>query len=102
MENTHNDEMEIDLMELFYALKRRIFFILAVGLLCGCLSAAYTNFFMTPIYTSTSSIRRQSELYKKVAESDKKRFVIIDAERTPNEMANQAVQYILSKYTEKL
>ena len=55
MENTHNDEMEIDLMELFYALKRRIFFILAVGLLCGCLSAAYTNFFMTPIYTSTSS-----------------------------------------------
>ena len=37
MENTHNDEMEIDLMELFYALKRRIFFILAVGLLCGCL-----------------------------------------------------------------
>ena len=56
MENTHNDEMEIDLMELFYALKRRIFFILAVGLLCGCLSAAYTNFFMTPIYTSTSSM----------------------------------------------
>ena len=54
MENTHNDE--IDLMELFYALKRRIFLILAVGLLCGCLSAAYTNFFMTPIYTSTSSM----------------------------------------------
>lgn len=56
MENTHNDEMEIDLMELFYALKRRIFFILAVGLLCGCLSAAYTNFFMTPIYTSRATI----------------------------------------------
>lgn len=56
MENMHDDEMEIDLREIFYALKKRIFMILAVGLLCGCLSCVYTKFFMTPVYTSTSSI----------------------------------------------
>ena len=54
MENMHEDE--IDLRELFYALKKRIFMILAVGLLCGCLSCVYTKFFMTPVYTSTASM----------------------------------------------
>lgn len=54
MENMHDDE--IDLREIFYALKKRIFMILAVGLLCGCLSCVYTKFFMTPVYTSTSSM----------------------------------------------
>ena len=56
MENMHDDEMEIDLREIFYALKKRIFMILAVGLLCGCLSCVFTKFFMTPVYTSTSSM----------------------------------------------
>lgn len=56
MENMHDDEMEIDLREIFYALKKRIFMILAVGLLCGCLSCVYTKFFMTPVYTSMSSM----------------------------------------------
>lgn len=56
METMHDDEMEIDLREIFYALKKRIFMILAVGLLCGCLSCVYTKFFMTPVYTSTSSM----------------------------------------------
>lgn len=56
MENMHDDEMEIDLREIFYALKKRIFMILAVGLLCACLSCVYTKFFMTPVYTSTSSM----------------------------------------------
>lgn len=54
MENMHEDE--IDLREIFYALKKRIFMILAVGLLCGCLSCVYTKFFMTPVYTSTASM----------------------------------------------
>ncbi len=56
MENMHDDEVEIDLRELFFALKKRLFLILAIGLLCGCLSFAYTKFFITPIYTSTSSM----------------------------------------------
>lgn len=67
-----------------------------------CLNARPEVVYKRKQELSLEEIRRQSELYKKVAESDKKRFVIIDAERTPNEMANQAVQYILSKYTEKL
>lgn len=54
--NMHDDEVEIDLREIFYALKKRAFLILAVTLLCGCLSCVYTKFFMTPIYTSTSSM----------------------------------------------
>lgn len=57
MEKMHDDdEMEIDLLELLYALKNKIFLILAVGLLCGCLSFVYTKFFITPLYTSTSSM----------------------------------------------
>ena len=47
-------------------------------------------------------IERQSEMYKKVAESNKKRFVMIDAEQKPEEMAEQAIHYILNKYTEKI
>ncbi len=49
------DNDVIDLMELFYALKRKIFLIIAVGLLGGCLFGAYTAFFMEPLYKSTSS-----------------------------------------------
>lgn len=49
------DNDVIDLMELFYALKRKIFLIIAVGLLGGCLFGAYTVFFMEPLYKSTSS-----------------------------------------------
>lgn len=56
MENMRDDEKEIDLIELFYALKKRILLILVVGLLFGCLSCAYTKFFVTPMYTSTSSM----------------------------------------------
>lgn len=50
------DNDVIDLVELFYALKRKIFLIIAVGLLGGCLFGAYTAFFIEPLYTSTSSI----------------------------------------------
>ena len=46
----------IDLVELLFALKRKIFIILAVGLLTGCLGCAYTKFLVTPMYTSTSSM----------------------------------------------
>lgn len=56
MENMHDDEVEIDLGELFFALKKKIVLILASGLLFGCLACGYTIFFMTPTYTSTSSM----------------------------------------------
>lgn len=56
MEKMQNDEMEIDLFELFYALKEKVFLILTVGLLCACLTCFYSLFFMKPVYTSTSTM----------------------------------------------
>lgn len=56
MENTHEEEIEIDLREIFFALKKKILLILASGLLTGCLSCFFTQFLMTPVYTSKSSV----------------------------------------------
>lgn len=50
------DDDVIDLREIFFAIKRKIFLIIAVGLLCGCLYGAYTAFLIDPVYTSTASI----------------------------------------------
>ena len=56
MENLHDEEREIDLRELFFALKKRILWIIAAALLGGCIACAYTQVFITPTYTSTSSV----------------------------------------------
>lgn len=66
-----------------------------------CLNARPEVVYARKQELSLDEIKRQSELYKKVAESDQKRFVMIDAEQTPKEMAKQAVNVILNKYTEK-
>ena len=50
------DDDVIDLREIFFAIKRKIFLIIAVGLLGGCLYGAYTAFLIDPVYTSTASI----------------------------------------------
>ena len=47
-------------------------------------------------------IERQVKMYKKVAESNKRRFVLLDAEQKPEEMAVQAIHFILNRYTEKI
>ena len=52
--NYDNDEMEIDLLELFYVLKSKILAILGVGLLFGCIACAYAGFLVKPMYTSSS------------------------------------------------
>lgn len=52
----NDDEMEIDLREIFFAIKKKFFLILMAGLLCALLSAAYTILFMNPVYKSTSSM----------------------------------------------
>lgn len=52
----NDDEVEIDLREIFYALKKKILLILMVALIGGCGAGAYTQFMMTPIYSSTSSM----------------------------------------------
>lgn len=57
MGKTHeDDEIEIDLMELFYALKKRILVILAVMVLGAVAAGAYTKLLVTPMYSATSTM----------------------------------------------
>ena len=56
MDNNQKNNDTIDLLELFYVLRDRVFLILAVALLFACGAAGYTKYFMTPTYTSTSTI----------------------------------------------
>lgn len=54
--NNQDDEIEIDLVQLFFAFKRHIVSILAAGFL-GCLVGfAFSKLVLTPMYTSTSMI----------------------------------------------
>jgi len=50
------EDDEIDLLEILYALKKKILVIIAAGLLAGCISGFLTQTAITPVYTSTSSI----------------------------------------------
>lgn len=57
MENKRiQEEDTIDLGRLLFALKKKIWIILVVGLLGACGAAGYTKFFITPTYTSTSTM----------------------------------------------
>ena len=51
-----NDEIEIDLLELLKALKRRFWIIFAVTFLCGGIAGAFSKFVLTPQYTSTAMV----------------------------------------------
>ena len=56
MEKTHgNGEMEIDLLEIFYALKKRALIIVAVLLAGAVLAGIYTRMMVTPVYRATST-----------------------------------------------
>ena len=58
MNNTiyEDDEIEIDLKEIFFAIRQWIVVILAVGLIGGIIAFAVTKLFMTPIYTAKNSM----------------------------------------------
>lgn len=56
LDDKSRDEVEIDLLEILKALKNKIMFILAAGLLAACISGAFTHFAVTPMYQSMSSI----------------------------------------------
>lgn len=56
MENTYENEIEINLRDIFYEWKRRIFLILAVGILAACVCCCCITLFVTPLYTSTATI----------------------------------------------
>lgn len=50
----NNDEIEIDLLQLFRALRKRIWVILAAMVLCGGVAGAFSKLVLTPQYTSTA------------------------------------------------
>lgn len=56
MEKKQNDVVEIDLLELMFALKRQILWILLAAVLGGTLAFAGTKLFITPEYESTTSM----------------------------------------------
>ena len=49
-----NEEMEIDLLELFYVLRSKILAILMCGIIFGGLAFGYAKYLVTPQYTSSS------------------------------------------------
>ena len=57
MEKVHDeDEMQIDLRELLFALKKRILIIFAAFLGGAAVAAAYTQLMVTPLYSSTAKL----------------------------------------------
>ena len=54
--NQQQEADEIDLVKVFYAIRKRILMIVLLALILGCLFAAVTKFFITPTYTSTSKM----------------------------------------------
>lgn len=50
------NEGQIDLLELIYALKKKILWILIAGLIFACGAGVYTQLFIEPTYTSTATI----------------------------------------------
>ena len=45
--DVNDDEVEIDLLEIFHALRKKILLVLMVALIGGCIGAACTQFLMT-------------------------------------------------------
>ncbi len=51
-----NEEMEIDLLEIWCAIRKRIVLICLCGILCGAVAYAVTKLFITPVYTAENSM----------------------------------------------
>lgn len=51
-----NDEFAIDLLELFYVLRKRIVIIILTAVIFAAGAVAYTHYLITPMYASSSSI----------------------------------------------
>ena len=56
MEQNMNDEIEIDLLELFHLIRVRIWIIIASAILTAACAGLISSFVLTPIYTSTSKL----------------------------------------------
>lgn len=51
-----NQEIQIDLLELFYKLKRKLWLIILITLLSGVGAGVYSRYVLTPQYTSTAML----------------------------------------------
>lgn len=56
IESIQVEEDQIDLREIYFALKKKILWLVAAGLFCGCIACLYAKVFITPTYVSTSSM----------------------------------------------
>lgn len=56
MEQNINDEIEIDLLELFHVIRARLWIIILTGILTATTAGLISNFLLTPIYTSTTKL----------------------------------------------
>jgi capsular polysaccharide biosynthesis protein len=56
MEKEFKDEIEIDLRGLFFAILNKLLLIIFVGIVFGGLSFGYSNYFVDPMYTSTTQV----------------------------------------------
>ena len=55
-QDAQGDEIEIDLLELFYYLLERIWILIAAGLLGAVIMAAVSIFWLTPVYQATAKL----------------------------------------------
>lgn len=51
-----NEEIQIDLLELFYKLKQKLWLIILIAVITGGIVGAYSRYIITPQYTSTAMI----------------------------------------------
>lgn len=51
-----NDEVEIDLIEIFYLLRSKLLMIVLIAIIFALGSGVYTKYFVTPMYSSTASM----------------------------------------------
>ena len=56
MGNMQNDEIEIDLKQLFYVLLDKIWWVIAATVTCAVLIGLYTVTLVKPVYSSTSTL----------------------------------------------
>lgn len=56
MKNNVNDDMEIDLIDIFYLLRARLWIILLTGVLLASVVGLVSKFMATPVYTSTAKL----------------------------------------------
>ena len=55
-QNVDNNEIEIDLLEIFYLLREKILLLLLSAVMFAAIAFSYTEFVVTPLYSSTSQL----------------------------------------------